>query len=71
MDANESGINNNENNESLTESQKQFLPIENIDKINNDKEDKKKKLILNDDLNENHSEEEDFISLSAETNSNK
>ena len=71
-EANESKINNNDNNESITESQKQFLPIENIDKIiNNNEEDKKKEELNENDNSGRHLEEEDFISLSAETNSMK
>ena len=64
MKPNESAINNNNNDESI--SQKQFLPIENIDQIKTDGE---HKLTL-DDLGANHSEE-DYVSLSGETNSNK
>ena len=55
---------NNKNNESNLESQKPFLPIENINQINGEE---KKELILN-GMESNQSE--DFISLSAENNSN-
>jgi hypothetical protein len=67
----ESVINNNDNineynnNGNNLESQNPFMPIENLNQINDDE---KKELILN-GLESNKSE--DFISLSAETNSNK
>ena len=63
----ESELNNNDNINDYNnlESQKPFMPIENLNQINDDE---KKELILN-GLESNKSE--DFISLSADTNSNK
>ena len=66
MEANESGINNND--ESITESQKPFIPVESVENINKIHNDDKKGLLNDLDLNQS---EEDFISLSADTQSNK
>ena len=62
---NNDNINDYNNNGNNLESQKPFMPIENLNQINDDE---KKELILN-GLESNKSE--DFISLSADTNSNK
>ena len=72
MEPNESGINNNNNNnndESLSKSPKTILPMEAIENINQIKTDMNNKLLLN-DLEGNQSEE-DYISISGETNSNR
>ena len=66
MKQNEIDLNNLENKDNLIEEPKPFAPIESIENINQIPTDEKRELNLNDlDMNQS----EDFISLSAETNS--
>ena len=65
MKQNEIDLNNLENKDNLIEEPKPFAPIESIENINQIPTDEKRELNLNDlDMNQS----EDFISLSAETN---
>ena len=68
MELNESGIKNND--ESKSESQKAFLPVDTVENIEQIQTDDKNELLLK-DLEANQSDEEENISLSVDTHSNK
>ena len=68
MELNESGIKNND--ESKSESQKAFLPVDTVENIEQIPTDDKNELLLK-DLEANQSDEEENISLSVDTHSNK
>ena len=68
MELNESGIKNND--ESKSETQKAFLPVDTVENIEQIPTDDKNELLLK-DLEANQSDEEENISLSVDTHSNK
>ena len=70
MEQKESNVNNyDNNNDGFSENPKPFSPKETLENLNQIQTENKKELILNDiDVNQS---EEDFISISAETHSNR
>ena len=66
MEQKESNVNNNE---SISETHKAFSPKETVENLNQIQKDNKNELILN-DIDANQSDE-DFISISADTHSNR